>query len=98
MPAWNNTTVLKGDAVTEASRLKEQISGDIIVAASFKLLHALLEHDLVDEMRLMIYPVVLGVGKRLFDEISDKKLMRLVGNKTVAGDLALLTDEPVRKG
>ena len=96
--AWNNTTVLKGDAVSEASRLKRQVSGDIIVAASFQLLHALLEHDLVDEMRLMIYPVVLGVGKRLFGETGDKRSMRLLGNKTVAGDLALLIYEPVRKG
>src|SRR5262249_19083553 len=65
-PAWNNTTVLKGDAVSEASRLKQQVTGDIIVAGSFQLLHPLLEHDLVDELRLMIYPVVLGIGKRLF--------------------------------
>ena len=96
-PAWNNTTVLKGDVVSEASRLKEQVTGDIIVAGSFQLLHPLLEHDLVDELRLMIYPVVLGIGKRLFSETSDKKPMRLLGNKTVAGDLVLLTYEPIRK-
>ena len=96
-PAWNNTTVLKGDVVSEASRLKQQVTGDIIVAGSFQLLHPLLEHDLVDELRLMIYPVVLGIGKRLFSETSDKKPMRLLGNKTVAGDLVLLTYEPIRK-
>src|SRR5215813_2736758 len=88
-PAWNHTTVLKGDAVIEASKLKRHLTGDILVAGSFQLLHTLLEHDLVDELRLMIYPVVLGVGKRLFVETSDKKSMRLVGNKTVAHDLAL---------
>jgi len=96
-PAWNNTTVLKGDAVSEASRLKQHVTGDIVVAGSFQLLHTLLEHDLVDELRMMIYPVVLGIGKRLFAETSDKKPMRLIGNKTVAGDLALLTYEPVRE-
>src|SRR5262249_14236977 len=96
-PAWNNTTVLKGDPVSEASRLKQQVTGDIIVAGSFQLLHPLLEHDLVYELRLMIYPVVFGIGKRLFGETTDKKPMRLVGNKTVAGDLVLLIYEPVRK-
>ena len=94
-PAWNNKTVLKGDAVSEVSALKRQLAGDIVVAASFQLVHALLEHDLVDELRLMIYPVVLGTGERLFGETSDTKLMRLVGNKTV-DDLAFLTYEPVR--
>jgi dihydrofolate reductase len=94
-PAWNNTTMLKGDAVSEVSTLKQQLAGDIVVAASFQLVHALLEHDLVDELRLMIYPVVLGSGRRLFGEISDNKLMRLVGNETV-DDLAFLTYEPVR--
>jgi dihydrofolate reductase len=96
-PAWNNTTVLKGDAVSEASKLKQQVTGDIIVAGSFQLLHPLLDHDLVDELRLMIYPVVLGIGKRLFGETTEKKPMRLVGTKTVASDLVLLTYEPVRK-
>ena len=96
-PAWNDTTVLKGDAVSEVSALKRQLAGDIVVAASFQLVHALLEHDLVDELRLMIYPVVLGAGQRLLGETSGTKLMRLVGNKTV-DDLALLTYEPVRDG
>jgi dihydrofolate reductase len=94
-PAWNNTTVLRGDAVTEVSALKQRLGGDIVVAASFRLVHALLEHDLVDELRLMIYPVVLGAGERLFGETGGTKLMRLVGNVTV-DDLALLTYEPVR--
>src|SRR5262245_32071326 len=95
--SWNNTTVVTGDAVNEASKLKQHVTGDIVVAGSFQLLHALLEHDLVDELRLMIYPVVLGSGRRLFAETSDKKPMRLVGIRSVAGDLALLTYEPIRQ-
>jgi dihydrofolate reductase len=96
-PAWNNTTVLTGDVVREVSALRQQLAGDIVVAASFQLVHMLLEHDLVDELRLMIYPVVLGVGERLFGETSGTKLMRLVATQTV-DDLALLTYEPVRGG
>ncbi|HEX2680439.1 MAG TPA: dihydrofolate reductase family protein [Candidatus Dormibacteraeota bacterium] len=94
-PVWNNTTVLKGDVIDEVSRLKQEISGEIVVAASFQLWHVLMEHDLVDELRLMIYPVVLGAGERLFGETSDKKPMRLVSTRTV-DDLALLIYETVR--
>lgn len=93
-PAWTNTTVLRGEVVDEVSALKQQLAGDIVVAGSFQLVHALLEHDLVDELRLMIYPVVLGAGARLFGETSDKKPLRLIGNTTVAGDLAYLTYQP----
>ncbi|TMG00434.1 MAG: hypothetical protein E6I04_00210, partial [Chloroflexi bacterium] len=96
-PVWNNTTVLKGDVIDEVSKLKQQIDGEIVVAASFQLWHRLLEHDLVDELRLMIYPVVLGSGERLFGETSDKKAMRLVSMRTVE-DLVLLTYEAVRDG
>ena len=81
----------------EVSRLKQRLAGDIVVAASFQLVHALLEHDIADELRLMIYPVVLGTGKRLFGETSDKEPMRLVGNKTVAGDLVFITYELIRR-
>jgi dihydrofolate reductase len=95
-PAWTNTTVLKGNVVNEVSALKRQLAGDLVVAASFQLVHTLLEHDLVDELRLMIYPVVLGTGRRMFGEASDKKPLRLIGNKTVAGDLVYLTYELVR--
>ena len=93
-PAWTNTTVLRGEVVDEVSALKQQPAGDIVVAGSFQLVHTLLEHDLVDELRLMIYPVVLGAGARLFGETSDKKPLRLIGNTTVAGDLACLTYQP----
>ncbi len=95
-PAWNNTTVLSGDVVSEISALKRQLDGDINVAGSFQLVHTLLEHELADELRLMIYPVVLGTGARLFRETSDKKPMRLVSSRTVDGDLAYLTYRPGR--
>ena len=72
-PAWNNSTVLKGDVVKEVSKLKQEINGEIIVAGSFQLLRTLLEHDLVDELRLKVFPVVLGAAERLFGETSDKK-------------------------
>ena len=95
-PAWNNSTVLKGNAVDEASKLKQELNGEIAVAGSFQLVRTLIEHDLVDELRLKIFPVVLGAGERLFGETSDKKPMRLVDTRTVEGDVALLTYEPVR--
>ena len=95
-PAWNNTTVLKGDAVNEVSKLKQQLAGDIVVPASFQLVRTLIEHDLADELRLMIYPVVLGAGERLFGETSDKKSLRLISTRTVGNDLAYLTYQPVR--
>jgi dihydrofolate reductase len=93
--AWNNTTVLKGDAVEEVSKLKQELDGEIVVAGSIQLARALIEHNLVDELRLLVYPVVLGAGERLFGETNDKKPVRLVGTRTV-DDLALLTYELVR--
>ena len=95
-PAWNNSTVLKGDVVAEVSKLKQRLNGELVIYASFRLVRTLLEHDLVDELRLMIYPVVLGAGERLFGEISDKKPLRLLDARIVGGDLAFLTYEPVR--
>jgi dihydrofolate reductase len=95
-PAWNNTTVLKGNVVNEVSKLKQQLAGDIVVPASFQLVRTLIEHDLADELRLMIYPVVLGAGERLFGETSDKKPLRLISTRTVGNDLAYLTYQPVR--
>ncbi len=94
-PAWSNTMVVKGDVIHEVSALKQHLDGEIVVAASFHLWHMLMEHDLVDELRLMIFPVVLGTGERLFGETSDKKPMRLVSIRAV-DDLALLVYEPVR--
>ena len=96
-PDWNNSRVLKGDAVDEVSKLKQKLNGEIVVLASFQLLRTLMEHDLVDELRLKIYPVVLGAGKRLFGETSDKKPLRLVATRTLEGDVAFLTYEVVRE-
>jgi dihydrofolate reductase len=95
-PNWNNSTVLKGDVVTEVSKLKQALSGEINVPASFQLARTLIEHDLVDELRLKIFPVVLGAGERLFGETSDKKPMRLVDTLIVGDGVAVLTYQPVR--
>src|SRR5213593_131821 len=96
-PDWNNSTVLKGDAVDAVSKLKQELNGEIVVPASFQLVRTLMEHDLVEELRLKIYPVVLGAGERLFGETSDKKPMRLVDTQTVEGDVVYLTYELVRE-
>jgi dihydrofolate reductase len=96
-PRWNNSTVLAGDVVTEVSKLKQELDGDILVYASYQLGRTLIEHDLVDELRLFVFPVVLGAGERLFGETSDKKAMRLVGSRTVGDGLAFLTYELVRE-
>jgi dihydrofolate reductase len=95
-PDWNNTTVLKGDAVDEISTLKRELTGEIVVPASFQLLRTLMEHDLVDELRLKFFPVVLGLGERLFAEISDKKPVRLLDAQTLEDGIAYLTYESVR--
>jgi dihydrofolate reductase len=94
-PAWNNSTVLAGDVVNEVSKLKQELDGDIVVYASLQLVRTLMEHDLVDELRLTVYPVVLGAGERLFGETSDKKPMRLRSTRTVGDGLAYLTYELV---
>src|SRR6266487_6290267 len=88
---WNNSTILKGDVVTEVSKPKQELNGEIVIPASFQLLRTLMEHDLVDELRLKIYPVVLGAGERLFGETSDKKPMRLVDTQTLDDGVAFLT-------
>jgi dihydrofolate reductase len=95
-PDWNNSTVLKGDVVSEVSKLKQELDGEIVVPASFQVVHTLMEHDLVDELRLKIFPVVLGAGERLFGETSDKKPMRIVDTRTIEGGVAVLTYELVR--
>jgi dihydrofolate reductase len=95
-PEWNNSTVLRGDVVNEVSKLKQELNGEIVVPASFQLVRTLIEHDLVDELRLKIFPVVLGTGERLFGETSDKKPMGLVATQTVEGDIAFLRYELVR--
>jgi dihydrofolate reductase len=96
-PDWNNSTVLKGDVVAEVAKLKDDLEGEIVVPASFQLVHTLIDHDLVDELRLKIFPVVLGAGERLFGETSDKKPMRLVNAQTLGDGVAFLTYELVRE-
>jgi dihydrofolate reductase len=96
-PDWNNSTVLKGDVVAEVAKLKDRLEGEIVVPASFQLVNTLIEHELVDELRLKIFPVVLGAGKRLFGETSDKKPMRLVDAQTLGDGVAFLTYELVRE-
>ena len=93
-PEWNNSTVLKGDLAEEVTKLKQEQDGEIVVHGSATLAQALLEEDLVDELRLMVYPVVLGTGKRLFGETSDKKPLRLVDSKVVGDGVTILTYEP----
>lgn len=93
-PEWNNSTVLKGDVADEVAKLRQQHEGDIVVHGSVRLVQTLVEQDLVDEFRLMVYPVVLGSGKRLFGETSDKKPLRLVDSKVVGDGVTILTYEP----
>jgi dihydrofolate reductase len=96
-PDWHNTTVLNGDVVTEVSKLKQELDGEIVVPASYQLARTLLEHDLIDELRLVVFPVVLGAGARLFGETSAMKPMRLLDARTIGGGLAYLAYERARK-
>jgi dihydrofolate reductase len=94
-PDWNNSTLLTGEVVDAISRLKQELDGEIVVLGSPQLARTLIERDLVDELRLMVYPVVLGAGARLFGETSEKKFMRLVDTRTVGDGIAILTYERV---
>jgi dihydrofolate reductase len=89
-PEWNNSTVLKGDVAAEAAKLKQERDGDIVVHGSAQLVQTLVAHDLVDELRLMVFPVMLGSGKRLFGETSEKRPLRLVDSRTVGAGVAIL--------
>ena len=91
---WNNSTVLRGDVVEEVTRLRQALEGDLVVHGSSRLVQTLLEHYLVDELRVRVFPVVLGAGKRLFGETSDKKRLRLVDSKTVGEGITILIYEP----
>lgn len=95
-PEWENSTVLDGDVVQEVSKLKQELAGEIVVPASYQLGRTLIEHDLVDELRVVVFPVVLGAGERLFDETSAKKPMRLVDSRTIGDGLVFLTYEFAR--
>jgi dihydrofolate reductase len=93
-PEWNNSTVLEGGVAEEVAKLREKHDGDIVVHGSARLVQTLIELDLVDELRLMVFPVVLGSGKRLFGEASDKKSLQLVDSKTVGDGVAILVYQP----
>lgn len=93
---WSNATIISGDVVSEVSKLKEQMRGEILVYASYQLVHALLESDLVDELRLVIFPVLLGSGERLFGATSDQKPLRLVEATTIGNGLPFVTYEVMR--
>ena len=93
-PEWNNSIVLNGDLAADVAKLRQQHDGDIVVHGSARLVQSLIEHDLVDELRLMVYPVVLGSGRRLFGETSDKKTLRLAGSKVVGDGVTILTYVP----
>jgi dihydrofolate reductase len=93
---WENSTVLKGDVAEEVSKLKEEVDGVILVGGSAQLVNTLIENDLVDEYRLMVFPVVLGTGKRLFADAADATSLRLVDSKP-AGECLILTYEPAKQ-
>jgi dihydrofolate reductase len=95
-PRWSNATILSGEVVTELSKLKQELDGDIVVLGSAQLVHTPLDHGLVDELRLMIHPFVLGSGQRLFAETSDATPLRLVHTRAVGDSLALLTYQVAR--
>jgi dihydrofolate reductase len=95
-PEWNNTTVVKGDAVGEAAKLRQEIDGILQVPGSRRLVQALIEADLVDEIHLMIFPVILGTGDRMFGETSDKQAMRLKESRTVGEGVMILIYERAR--
>jgi dihydrofolate reductase len=89
-PEWSNSTVLDGDMAESVAKLKGEVDGDIVVHGSVQLVQGLIEHGLVDELRLMVFPVVLGGGKRLFGETSDKRTLRLTDSKTVGDGVSIL--------
>jgi dihydrofolate reductase len=95
-PEWTNSTVLEaGDLVDAVSKLKQEADGDVVVHGSAQLAQTLIAHDLVDELRLMVFPVVLGTGKRLFGDPGEKKALRLVDSKVVGDGVVILTYAPV---
>jgi dihydrofolate reductase len=97
-PVWVNSTVLRGDVVEEASRLKQRIAGDIVVYASRELVQTLLQNGLVDEFRLIVFPLVIGTGKRLFDDAGTASALRLLGARPIGSNLSALSYEVVRDG
>jgi dihydrofolate reductase len=95
---WNNSTVIKANVAEEVSRLKQQSGKDILVFGSGQLVNTLMQHDLIDEYRLMVFPVVVGSGQRLFEGASDKKALKLIGTKTFASGAVVLSYGPAGNG
>lgn len=95
-PRWNNSKVLSGDVITEVSALKRELDGEILVIGSIQLARTLMQHGLVDELRLIVHPFVLGAGNRIFDERTEKTALRLVESRVLGGSLAFMTYEVVR--
>jgi dihydrofolate reductase len=92
---WNNTTIIRGDVPAAIARLKAQPGGDLLVAGSARLVHTLIEQGLVDDYRLMVFPVILGSGKRMFPDIDKMATLKLVDAKTAGDGIVLLTYQPV---
>jgi dihydrofolate reductase len=93
-PGWTNTTVIDGDLAESVGKLRDELDGDIVVHGSAQLAQALIDQGLVDELRLMVFPVVLGAGKRLFGDTSDKHSLKLTSSRFVGDGVAILTYEP----
>jgi dihydrofolate reductase len=91
---WNNSTILSGDVIEEITKLKKKLKGNIVVHGSAQLVQALVANDLIDELRLMVFPVILGSGKKLFDEMNGKKSMKLISSQTVGDGVGILIYEP----
>jgi dihydrofolate reductase len=91
---WNNSTILSGDVIEEITKLKKKLKGNIVVHGSAQLVQALVANDLIDELRLMVFPVILGSGKKLFDEMDEKKSMKLISSQTVGDGVGILIYEP----
>ncbi len=93
---WNNSTILSGKAVEEVKKLKQRLKGDILVSGSARLVQTLIANDLVDQLNLMVYPVILGSGKRLFGDTSDMKMLKLAESKTVGDGVLILVFRPAK--
>jgi dihydrofolate reductase len=93
---WNNSTLIKGDVAEEITKLKQQPGKDISITGSPTLVRSLLEEDLLDELRLMVHPIVVGSGKRLFEDVGDQKRLKLVDSKTFSTGVLYLTYQPAQ--